>query len=125
MAINLLDSEKMLAKIGQKFNLQIAFNELMGRLVSRQTRYEEDFERSMKMTAKLDIKNLKRKVIKVYEGYLAGKDVSKEAERIYSLTLTANPILEEKMNEAISVMSSFTNWGKGLEKETHILPVSR
>gem|GEM_PF-1930594 len=77
------------------------------------------------MTAKLDIKNLKRRVIKVYEGYLSGKDVSKEAERIYSLTLTANPILEKKMNEAISVISSFTNWGKELEKETPIHPIPR
>jgi len=29
------------------------------------------------------------------------------------------------MNEAISVISSFTNWGKELEKETPIHPIPR
>ena len=77
------------------------------------------------MVTELDLKNLKKKVIKIYEDYLAGKDVSEEAERIYSLTFAADPLLEKKMIEAINIMFWFTECGKEVVKKTGMPPLSK
>ena len=69
----------------------------------------------------MDEKQIVKKLIEIYESFLKKgltPDIQRKAERLYAMYLTAGPILDKTVAEALNYLSALTNWGIRLSEQT-------